>query len=369
MLSKYGMIMFIRENGHNRIFAGILPRALCLSLAFSSSLALAGCMPSSDAASSQIAAAMENGDFANAVAIADGVLSGGEAGKEILRLRGIAKMGAGDYSAAAADLLEALSLSNGMVDASDIDTSYYLAVAQYKTGDKNECETTLSAITDIKPKEDKAYLLRGKVRLSEGDKEAAKADFDKAISLAPTKYDYYVQIYEELLGAGYESEGNAYLEKALAVGSKLSDYYKGVLEYYMGAYTDARNDLENAGKSKDDENIVLYLGKTYEALGDSAYAVTLYEQFIQSGKESGKIYEELSYLKMNQKDYEGALGIIETGLNLGGSEGKRGMMFNRIVAYENLYDFSAAKEAAKEYLELYPDDQDALRENIFLSSR
>lgn len=357
------MIMFIGKNTKNRKAIVISLMTLCTSFAFT------GCLGTDDGTASKIAASIQNCDYANAVAITTDALQNGGNDKELFRLRGIAELGNGNYYEAVVDFLESLSLSNGIIDASDIDTSYYLAVAQYKNGDIEGCESTLSAITDIKPKEDGAYLLRGKVRLSKGDKESAKADFDKAISLAPTKYDYYVQIYEELLGAGYESEGNSYLEKALSAGNKLSDYYKGVLEYYMGSYTDARNDLENARKSKDDEDITLYLGKTYEALGDPGYARTLYEEFIRKGNGGGKIYEELSYLLMNQKDYEGALAVIETGLGIGSNSGRKGMMFNRVVAYENLFDFEAAKAAMDEYIGLYPDDQDALREQMFLSSR
>lgn len=333
------------------------------------SLLLAGCGTDPDSVVSKSALAVENGDYSTAVSLCTAAVGSGADDKSLLRLRGIAEMGEGQFDAAVKDFISYLSMSNGIVGTSDIDTSYYLAVAQYKNGDADGADATLSAITDIRPKEDKAYLLRGKVRLSGGNREAAMSDFDRAVALAPTKYDYYVEIYEELFGAGYESEAGAYLEKALAAGNKLSDYYKGVLEYYMGSYTDARNDLENARKDKNNENITLYLGKTYEALGDISYARTLYEENIQSSQAGGRIYEQLSYLLMNQGEYNAALSVIESGLSLGGGEGIRGMMFNRVVAYERLYDFDSAGTAMDEYLSLYPDDEDAVREQVFLSSR
>ena len=45
------------------------------------------------------------------------------------------------------------------------------------------------------------------------------------------------------------------------------------------------------------------------------------------------------------------------------------MLYNEIVAYEYKRDFATAKEKMKIYLEQYPEDEAALRENEFLSTR
>ena len=44
-------------------------------------------------------------------------------------------------------------------------------------------------------------------------------------------------------------------------------------------------------------------------------------------------------------------------------------MFNEIVIYEKQMDFTSAKEKMQEYLELYPADKEAVRENYFLQTR
>ena len=82
-----------------------------------------------------------------------------------------------------------------------------------------------------------------------------------------------------------------------------------------------------------------------------------------------KCARRLSELLLVKGDYEGALTTIESGLSLGGGDGMQGLMFNRVVAYERSYDFAKAKKAMDEYLKLYPDDETAVRENVFLSSR
>ncbi|MCR5590130.1 MAG: tetratricopeptide repeat protein [Lachnospiraceae bacterium] len=336
-------------------------------IAFASFLVLSGCAPSG--ADAAVIEAAKNGDYETAAAAADAAISENGPDELLYRAKGIALLGAGEYQNAEDAFLKAFSCSNGIVRQADIDISYYLAVAQYKKGDLAEAHKTVDAVIAIRPDDDGAYFLRGKIGLAMGNKDEAMSDFDRTVALAPTDYDRYVGIYEELHALGYDTEASSYLEKAMTAGNRLSDYNKGVLEYYLGSYTDARNDLENAKKSGNSENLTLYLGRTYEALGDTAYAMTLYEDYIRENSSAGKVYEQLAKSKMAAKDYEGALETIETGLSLGGGDGERELLFDRIVSYEMLYDFASAKKYMEEYVALYPDDEVARRENVFLSSR
>ena len=313
--------------------------------------------------------AIETGDYATASSVTDSVISAGGGDKLIFREKGIAQLAAGDFAGACDSFTRALGCSNGLVEQADIDISCYLAVAQFKAGDLEAAHETTDAVLAIRPKDDGAYFLRGKIDLAMGNKEEALRDFDSTVTLDPTNYDRFVGIYEELHSKGYDAEAAAYLEKAISAGNKLSDYNKGVLEYYLGSYTDARNDLENAKKSANSENLTLYLGRTYEALGDDGYAQTLYEEYIRENSSAGRVYEQLANCRLKGGNFEGALETIESGLSLGNGEGKQGMMFDRVVAQERLYDFASAKKSIEEYLELYPDDEVARRESVFLSSR
>ena len=332
------------------------------------SLLLTGCAKA-ETADVTATNAISSGDYETAEQVTDSYIAATGGDKYTYRAKGIALLGKGEYDKAADALITALQCSNGIVVNADSDISYYLAVAQYKSGDLDAAKETADAILGIWPKDDRAYFMRGKILLAMGDREGALSDFDSTINLAPTNYDRYVGIYEELHARGYDSEASSYLEKAISAGNKLSDYNKGVLEYYLGSYTDARGDLENARKKGSDENLILYLGKTYEALGDEGYAMSLYEEFIRENPSAGRIYEQLATCRLEKGDNEGALEIIEIGLSLGNGEGVQGLMFDRVVAYERLYDFSSANKSMDEYLELYPDDEVALREKVFLSSR
>ncbi|MCR5301959.1 MAG: tetratricopeptide repeat protein [Lachnospiraceae bacterium] len=331
-------------------------------------LAFDGCNKE-DAGEVSAASAVESADYDAALSAADAIISASGGDKITCRTRGLALLGKGDYAAAADAFIDALSFSNGIVTPADIDISYYLAVAEYKNDDLEAAHSTIEAILALKEDDDAAWFMLGKTDLAMGNRESALTDFDNTVSLAPTNYDRYVGIYEELHARGYDEDAASYLEKAMSAGNRLSDYNKGVLEYYLGSYTGARNDLENAKKSGNNENLTLYLGRTYEALGDTGYAMSLYADYIRENPAAGRIYEQLATCRVSTGDYEGALETIETGLAAGQGEGAQGMMFDRVVAYERLYDFKSAAKYMEEYLEQYPDDEMARRENVFLSSR
>ena len=48
---------------------------------------------------------------------------------------------------------------------------------------------------------------------------------------------------------------------------------------------------------------------------------------------------------------------------------EQSLKLNEITAYEYMGEFEVASSKMQEYLKNYPDDQMAVRENIFLSTR
>lgn len=312
---------------------------------------------------------LEIGDYSTASSLFDKALSEGANKKMVYRGEGMAFLGRNDYDNAIKSFENALHESNGIIEDADIDISYYLAVAYFKAGNVAEAENIIESVINLRPSQDTAYYLRGKINLIKGNKDAAMSDYDKAIELNPGDYDKYIKICEDLREYGYDSESNAYIEKAMSSGGKITAYRKGVFEYYLGSYTDARNDLESARKTEKNENLLLYLGKTYEALGDAGYALSIYEEALAANPNNGKIYNELALIKIDQKDYKGAIDIINLALEQQDVEGMQNLLYNRIASYEYLYDFKTAESYMKEYLELYPDDASAQREYKFLKTR
>jgi len=294
--------------------------------------------------------------------------AGGENARLLNRAKGIAYMGLAQYESAIEAFEAALRESNGYVEDMDYDINYYLATAYYKQGDMAEAIRIYDTILALRSKEKDALYLRGSVKLRQGNYEAAKADFDAAISIAPTDFDQLVQIYQVLEECGYQEVGKEYLQTAMDNDAKeMTDYNKGRICYYLENYEDARDYLERA---RDDVggDAVLYLGRTWEILGDYNYAASVYLSYVTTNPDD-EIYNQLGLCRLKMNDPEGALEAFQSGQTVEDCAILQTLMYNEIVAYEKLGAFDKAASLMRSYLAAYPDDKEAQRENLFLKTR
>lgn len=308
-------------------------------------------------------------DYQGALTVLDEAAENKENSRLIARGRGIAYLETGQYDAAAECFLMALAGSNGLVEEMDYDLNYYLASAYSYAGHFQEAKEVYDAILALKPKEKDAYYLRGNVELELDQYNEAKADFDQAVSMDPKNYDRLFAIYEVFAHFGYKSAGQEYLQTALENGEKtLSSFDKGRLYYYMENYQKAYVELEDA-KSDEKAESSLYLGKAYEATGDYNYACNVYRSYLEKHGDSAEMYNQLGICEMKRGNYAVALEAFQSGLGLQDKSMQQVLSFNEIVAYEYLGNFQKADELIENYLRMYPGDPDALREEIFLSTR
>ncbi|MBO6147726.1 MAG: tetratricopeptide repeat protein [Lachnospiraceae bacterium] len=312
--------------------------------------------------------AIEEGDYDKALEIFEGAEKG-SANKELLyRGRGIALMGKSDYKGAVAAFKEALSHAPGRIRDLEYDISFYLAVAEFRSGNAEAAKDTCSAILDLDRKNSNAFFLRGKAELSTGDTDHALRDFAAAIRFNSEDPDLYIDIYESLTAADMADDGESYLKSAMEL-TKLSDFQKGKLAYWMEDYERAKQALEGSRGDDSDPAVILYLGRTYEALGDKSYAASLYKTYLKDNPGDVGICNQLGLCELDVGDYGSALKAFEQGLSNGGGNIVQSLKFNQIVAYEYLSDFKKATVLMEAYLKDYPDDEVAKREYAFLSTR
>ncbi len=332
---------------------------------------LSGCSGKESKNQGNIALGMQAINEASYEAAAEYFNKSIEEGKELelaYRGLGMAYMNTGEYEAAKEAFI--LALQNGSFFVGDLeeDISCYLASAYYKLGDYDNAITTYTNVLEVSKKNDDIYFLRGVVRLEAGDLEAAIQDFDKAVSLDTKDYDRYINIYIALSQAGEEEKGKTYLEQSASLLSDKQAYEKGRILYYMEDYNGAVSILEELSEAGDN-GATLYLGKSYEALGDMNYAASLYEKYLQTDESNGEVYNQLGLCKLNMGEYENALSCFQKGIATGQTEVMQELLFNEASAYEYISDFSTAKTKFSEYLAKYPNDENAKREYEFLKTR
>ncbi len=179
--------------------------------------------------------------------------------------------------------------------------------------------------------------------MENGDYDGAVKDLNEALSKSKNSIPMTIRVYETFADNGHEQEGQSYLSAAIENRlDAMTDYEKGVVYYYSKDYENARNFLELAksGAKETSSDTLLMLGKTYEQLGDSNYAASLYEKYLTENDADPVIYNQLGLCKLETEDYEAALTAINSGLSVTENNSvTQELRFNQIVAYEHLGNF------------------------------
>jgi tetratricopeptide (TPR) repeat protein len=313
--------------------------------------------------------AIENMEYTKA---AEQFQSAVTVGKELAaayRGLGISYMGTGEYQKAAEAFDNALLHTTEKMTAVRRDVLYYKSSALYHLKDYDGTISVCTELISEKPEED-AHYLRGACYMEKGEYDAAKLDFDTAVSLEPEDYSLYLNIYSCYQKAKRTADGDPYLQEALQIqdDSKEARYQKAQIYYYLEEFETAR-DLLNPLVEKKDQPAMELLGKVYLSLEDMTHARKIYQDCIGAFGATPEYYNGLVLCDLEEQNYDQALENINAGLELSGEEGKQELMYNRIVVWEYLGDFDTAYQMAGEYVEKYPADERGKREYTFLSSR
>lgn len=308
-------------------------------------------------------------NYQSALEALDKAEENGENIRLIERARGIAYMGLTDYGSAIEAFEAALAESRGLIQDVDFDLNYYLAAAYTKNMEYTKAEEIYDAVLALRPEAEDAYFLRGNVRMHLGNYNDAIKDFEKVIEMDPQNYDRLIEIYQVLDFYGCGNIGQEYLRAALASNDKQMDKYdSGRIYYYLGEYQDAYLALEEA-KEKGSAESCLYLGRAYEATGDYNYAANVYSSYLSREEGTAEMYNQLGLCQIQRGQYDKALEAFQTGMKMEDASLMQTLSFNEVVAYEYLGEYEQARELLENYLKNYPDDRNAEREYMFLSTR
>ena len=264
-----------------------------------------------------------------------------------LRMAGIEKMDAGDFSGAMAEFEAALQTAKKKPGAFEIDVLKYRAEAEYKLEDYLAAAHTYETLVQVDEARTE-YLYR--IALM----KAMAGDIDGAI-----------KAYQD--GCQLETEEQSQKKGRAADDKVASDYQEaGDADGQQAAFFGQTDALAAVARACLDAE-----------RGEDA--VLLYEDAIRNGTTDPSVFNSLGLIYLEEEHYEGALGFFEQAVQLaaenGGELGAREALavqeasFNQAVVYERLGQFQTALQHFQTYVAQYGADEAAQKEITFLQTR
>ena len=291
------------------------------------------------------------------------------------RGRGIACLYQGDYQTAIKWFGDALNISSQSNDIR-IDTLYYKAEAEQKSGDYQAAVQSYGQIIDLKD-DAGTRMLRGMAYMQLQDYASAEKDLYAAIKQSRKSYTVYRTLYSALEAQGKDDEAKKVLNDALQLsGSSSEDYYnRGMIYVDLQDYTNAA-DMLNKSYDKGYKAALLGLGEVSYTQQDYDTALTYYGKYFDEvdissvdASLAAKAYNQYAAVLLAKGDYEKAAQACESGLTYNDRESDAALSFNLIVSYEHLEQWEDAYNTAKTYVSKYPEDTKGQKEYQFLESR
>ncbi len=345
----------------NRRISWIL--AACAGMIF-----LAGCGGEKQKIFEQAEKDFSQGSYEYALAGYEASAANGWKDAASYRGAGVCNMRLGNDEAAVENFTSALNCEK--VDkALKKDILSYRATARWNLGLYADAMADCQTLAEEYSMDADTYYLTGKTALSMDSYGEASNNFEQAYGEDPT-FDMAIRIYEAYQERGMEADGTRYLETALTGEPKKAEDYcdRGRAYYYMADYTSAQKELIEASNRGSLEALLL-LGRVYQAQGDISNARSMYQEYVSKEEASAAGYNGLALCDIAEGKYEDALANINNGLPTSTTEEMQDLLFNEIVVYEKQLDFAKALEKAKKYLEMFPEDEAALKEVKFLQTR
>lgn len=291
------------------------------------------------------------------------------------RSRGIACLYQGDYQTAIKWFGDALNISSQSNDIR-IDTLYYKAEAEQKSGDYQAAVQSYGQIIDLKD-DAGTRMLRGMAYMQLQDYASAEKDLYAAIKQSRKSYTVYRTLYSALEAQGKDDEAKQVLNDALQLsGSSSEDYYnRGMIYVDLQDYTNAA-DMLNKSYDKGYKAALLGLGEVSYTQQDYDTALTYYGKYFDEvdissvdASLAAKAYNQYAAVLLAKGEYEKAAQACESGLTYNDRESDAALSFNLIVSYEHLEQWEDAYNTAKTYVSKYPEDTKGQKEYQFLESR
>ena len=176
----------------------------------------------------------------------------------------------------------------------------------------------------------------------------------------------YINEGAEQLAAGNLELALEYFEQAILHEEELALAWRGVglTQFRKNQFGEARVALETALELGSEPTATLYhmLGVAAMRAGDFQDAIDFFDagiaRFDSDLEEAGAIWSDLTGgEESNALAEDLSIEVLQS------------LMYNRILAHQNLANWDVARELASAYLQMFPDDEVIQREYEFLRTR
>ncbi len=327
-----------------------------------------GCGRKDSGAYEQAMQALEEGSYTMAQQAFDRAESEGGRAAETARGRGILALAQGQYEQAMGFFQQALEEAGSSDKAFVQDVKLYQAEVYLAEGSADRAEAICQELLEGS-RTARAELLLGRIALEQGDTERAGEHFKSSLEEEPS-FETYLTIYDLYVKVSMEADGAAFLEQALQlVPSDSADYCsQGQIYYNLGQTEQAKASFARAVDLGNTDAVPM-MGKLYLENGEIQAARSMYQSYLNEAMRPALAYNGLALCDLADQKYDDALAQISRGLEERDAEVRESLLFNEIAAYEYKQDFQTAKEKMQAFLAEYPENKEALRENLFLQSR
>ena len=287
---------------------------------------------------------------------------------EAWRGLGIAYMNQDHYREAIDAFDEAVSHTGMWVSELDYDILEYRAEAEYRAGESSDALVTYQALIDLGYHKADNYFRHGVVCLSMYDVEAAKADFEAAVTCSDSDYSLYLDIYYRLSEFGMKEQAENYLKRAQELaGNEDEDYLARGEAYFLdGAYEDAIQSFAQVQNTDKGGQLYLSMASCYVALEDYEKATDCYDRYISCYGDDYRVLNELAVCQSESGLYEDAIATLQSAMALQGGMDEPSLKWNLILAYEGNHQMELAYATAVEYVGNYPTDTEGIQELEYL---
>ena len=176
----------------------------------------------------------------------------------------------------------------------------------------------------------------------------------------------YMEKASEQLDIGNLELALVYFEQAILYEEELPRAWRGVgmIKFNQNQFAEARTALETALELGGEESAIIYNMLGVAAMRTSDFEAAI--DFFDTGIVWFDVALRRAGVSLGQLVQENNTSLQDDGLSV---QLIQSMMANRILAHQSLANWEEARELARDYLEVFPEDTVMQREYEFLQTR